>query len=82
AEPVGSPPHDSPRLIAAPAGGAAYCAAKAAMEELCRHLPQLLPVVVHAPRLGRVDTDQTASLIALPPAPALDAALVHLRALR
>jgi NAD(P)-dependent dehydrogenase (short-subunit alcohol dehydrogenase family) len=68
-----------------PAGGAAYRIAKAAMEELCHHLPALLPaaaaVTVHAPRLGRVDTDQTASLISLPPAPALDAAVSHLRRL-
>jgi NAD(P)-dependent dehydrogenase (short-subunit alcohol dehydrogenase family) len=74
----------STTMLDAPAGGAAYCAAKAAMEELCRHLPALLPaaaVTVHAPRLGRVDTDQTASLIALPPAPALDAAVSHLRRL-
>ena len=71
----------STTMLDAPAGGAAYCAAKAAMEELCRHLPSLLPVAVHAPRLGRVDTDQTAGLIALPPASALDAAVDHLRRL-
>jgi NAD(P)-dependent dehydrogenase (short-subunit alcohol dehydrogenase family) len=65
----------------APAAGASYCAAKAAMEELCRHLPAQFPVEVHAPRLGRVETDQTASLIQVPAASALDIALEQLKRL-
>lgn len=62
-------------------GGAAYCIAKAAMEELCRHLPQMLPVTVHAPRLGRIDTDQTTGLIALPASPALPVVIEQLQRL-
>jgi NAD(P)-dependent dehydrogenase (short-subunit alcohol dehydrogenase family) len=69
----------STSMLDAPSGGVAYCAAKAAMEELCKHLPALLPVTVHAPRLGRVDTDQTASLIAQPPVSAIEIALEQVR---
>jgi len=68
----------STTMLDAPAGGAAYCAAKASMEELCRHLPALLPVTVHAPRLGRVDTDQTAGLISVASPAPLEVALEHL----
>ncbi len=69
----------STTMLDAPSGGAAYCAAKAAMEELCRHLPSLLPVTIHTPRLGRVDTDQTLGLIQLPAASTLDVAVDQLR---
>jgi hypothetical protein len=61
--------------------GIAYCVAKAAMEELCRQLPSILPVVVHAPRLGRIDTDQTMGLIRVPAAPALATVIEQLRSL-
>jgi NAD(P)-dependent dehydrogenase (short-subunit alcohol dehydrogenase family) len=44
-------------------GAAPYCIAKAAMEELARQLPTLLPVRVVAPRLPRAATDQTAGLL-------------------
>jgi acyl dehydratase len=59
-------------------GGASYCIAKAAMEELCRHLPSLFPVIVHTPRINRVDTDQTQSLIHVPGRPPLDVAVDEL----
>ena len=61
--------------------GAAYCVAKAAMEELCRHLPTFLPVTVHAPRIGRVHTDQTIGLIQRTTASALETALEALQRL-
>lgn len=62
----------STTMLDRPMGGAAYCVAKAAMEELCRHLPAHFPgLSVTCPRLGRVDTDQTTGLIVLPAAPAL-----------
>jgi NAD(P)-dependent dehydrogenase (short-subunit alcohol dehydrogenase family) len=61
-------------------GSAAYCMAKAAMEELCRRLPKMMPVRVRTPRLPRIATDQTAGLTQLPAAPALDVALAELRA--
>ena len=61
-------------------GSAAYCMAKAAMEELCRRLPKMMPVRVRAPRLPRIATDQTAGLMQLPAAPALEIALAELRA--
>ena len=44
-------------------GSTSYCIAKAAMEELGRHLPSIFPVQVAMPRLPRSATDQTASLI-------------------
>ena len=41
-----------------------YCAAKAAGELLCRHLERLFPQVsAYAPRLGRMQTDQTSGLV-------------------
>lgn len=58
-------------------GSAAYAIAKAAMEELGRRLPAHVSVAM--PRLGRVATDQTAGLIQLAAAPALDVALAALR---
>jgi len=61
-------------------GSAAYCMAKAAMEELCRRLPKMMPVRVRVPRLPRIATDQTAGLMQLAAAPALDIALAELRA--
>ena len=68
----------STTLLDTPRGVAAYCAAKAAMEEMCRQLPALLPVAMHVPRLGRVATDQTAGLIRIPAASAVDVALAQL----
>ena len=59
-------------------GTAAYTIAKAAMEELGRRLPELYPVSVSMPRLPRVATDQTASLIALPCADPVDVAISQL----
>ncbi|MDQ3363865.1 MAG: SDR family NAD(P)-dependent oxidoreductase [Myxococcota bacterium] len=61
-------------------GSAAYTVAKAAMEELCRRLPAMLPVRVRCPRLPRIATDQTAGLIQVSAAPALDIALAEIRA--
>ena len=66
-------------LLDAPRGLAAYCAAKAAMEELVRQLPALLPVTMFAPRLGRVGTDQTAALIRVAAATPVQVALDQLR---
>lgn len=63
-------------------GAAAYCMAKAAMEELGRHLPRWLPVTVHTPRLPRAATDQTASLTATAAADPAELAVDHLRAIR
>ena len=63
------------------AGSTAYALAKAAMEELGRRLPQLAKVTVRTPRLPRIATDQTAGLIQLPAAPALDVALAEVRAM-
>jgi NAD(P)-dependent dehydrogenase (short-subunit alcohol dehydrogenase family) len=60
-------------------GGAEYCIAKAAMEELCRHLPSLYPVTVFTPRLPKIETDQTASLIRTSAAAAADIAVAELR---
>lgn len=71
----------STTMLDASRGGTAYCIAKAAMEELGLHLPSLLPVTVHMPRLGKVDTDQTAGLIELKSASPLAVALEHLRQL-
>jgi len=62
-------------------GNAAYCMAKAAMEELCRRLPQMLPVQVRCPRLPRIATDQNASLIQVEVAPPLDIVVGELGAL-
>jgi acyl dehydratase len=61
-------------------GSAAYCMAKAAMEELCRRLPKMMPVRVRVPRLPRIATDQTTGLVQLPAASALEVALAELRA--
>src|SRR5262249_25188862 len=68
----------STTMLDAPTGGAAYCVAKAAMEELCRHLPSQFPVTVHAPRLGRVETDQTRGLIRIASRSPLSIAIEHL----
>lgn len=59
-------------------GTAAYTIAKAAMEELGRRLPELYPVTVSMPRLPRVATDQTASLIAIPCADPVEVAISQL----
>jgi NAD(P)-dependent dehydrogenase (short-subunit alcohol dehydrogenase family) len=61
--------------------GVTYCIAKAAMEELCRHLPTLLPTCVHAPRIGRIHTDQTIGLMQQVSASPLDVALASLHRL-
>lgn len=61
-------------------GAAAYCAAKAAMEELGRHLPSILPVRVLTPRLPKTVTDQTMSLIPVRSADPLALAVEHVRA--
>ena len=66
-------------MLDAPVAGASYCIPKAAMEELCRHLPLLFPVTVHSPRLGRVETDQTASLVQISGVSALEVALEQLK---
>ncbi len=58
-------------------GAAAYCLAKAAMEELRHHLPA--SVTLSTPRLPRIATDQTAALIAGSAANPLDVALEQLR---
>ena len=43
-----------------------YCAAKAAGELLCRHLEHRFPhVTVYAPRLPRMNTDQTSGLVSV-----------------
>jgi acyl dehydratase/NADP-dependent 3-hydroxy acid dehydrogenase YdfG len=60
-------------------GSASYCASKAAMEELGRHLPRMLPVRVLMPRLPRTMTDQTATLIPMSSADPLRLAVEHLR---
>lgn len=59
-------------------GAAAYCLAKAAMEELRFHLPD--PVRLITPRLPRIATDQTAALIAGAIADPVDIAVEQLRA--
>lgn len=60
-------------------GGAAYAMAKAAMEELVRRLPRLLPVAVRCPRLPKIATDQTATLIQNELPSTLEIALAELR---
>lgn len=50
---------------------AEYCAAKAAGEALCRHLASTRPGLrIHAPRLPRLISDQTAGITAAPAAAA------------
>jgi hypothetical protein len=61
------------------AGSIAYTTAKAAMEEFCRRLPSIMNVTVRAPRLPRIATDQTASLIRVDARSPLDVALEALR---
>jgi hypothetical protein len=61
-------------------GSSTYCAAKAAMEELVAHLERELKLIVSAPRLGRIATDQTSSLRQTQAADPLDVALDILRA--
>jgi len=57
-----------------------YCAAKAAGELVCQHLERLFPPVrVYVPRLERMTTDQTSSLISID---AEDSLLGMLRAIR
>ena len=49
-----------------PMGMGEYCAAKAAGEELCRFLEKNRPATkIHSPRLPRLGTDQTASLMSI-----------------
>jgi len=49
-----------------PRGMGEYCAAKAAGEELCRFLEKKRPATkIHTPRLPRLGTDQTASLMSI-----------------
>lgn len=71
----------STTLLEAPSGAAMYCTAKAAMEEFCKHLPSLLPVTVLCPRIGRVDTDQSASLVQRQTASTLSVAIAQLSAM-
>jgi NAD(P)-dependent dehydrogenase (short-subunit alcohol dehydrogenase family) len=61
-------------------GSSAYCAAKAAMEEVLAHLGRELKLTVSAPRLGRVATDQTSTLMHTPATDPLDVAIEILRA--
>jgi acyl dehydratase len=58
-----------------PAGFEAYCAAKAKAEALCETLSRQPDMVLCAPRLPRLQTDQTASII---PKPAAEPAAVLL----
>ena len=51
------------------------------MEELCRHLPSMLTVRVATPRLPRVATDQTASLLGVDAEDPVAIAIQMLRAL-
>jgi acyl dehydratase/NAD(P)-dependent dehydrogenase (short-subunit alcohol dehydrogenase family) len=60
-----------------------YCAAKAAGELVCQHLQKSQPgVCVHAPRLPRMKTDSTSSLIPVRAADALEVMLPAVRAMR
>ena len=60
-----------------------YCAAKAAGELVCQHLQKSQPGVrVHAPRLPRMKTDSTSSLIPVRTADALQVMLPLVRAMR
>ena len=60
-----------------------YCAAKAAGELLCRHLEKSFPQVrVHCPRLPRMKTDQTSSLMPLETAEPMQVMLEAIRAMR
>jgi acyl dehydratase len=62
---------------------AEYCAAKAAAEEMLRHLEKRFPQLrVHAPRLPRMATDQTTGILARPSKPALPVMLEELRKLQ
>jgi len=59
-----------------------YCAAKAAGELLCRHLEQLFPAVrVYAPRLERMKTDQTSTLMTIDAEDSLPGMLNAIRAI-
>lgn len=61
---------------------AEYCAAKAAGEELCRQLMRRFSRLrIAAPRLPRVQTDQTAGLLPVPAQPPVDVLLPVLREL-
>jgi acyl dehydratase/NADP-dependent 3-hydroxy acid dehydrogenase YdfG len=67
----------------APPGSAEYCAAKAAGEILCRHLAGLMEEThFSVPRLPRLRTDQTASVLDLPGQAPEGALLPVLRGLR
>jgi len=68
-------------LDGAEPGTAAYCSAKAAMEELGRHLSKRLPIRVLTPRLPRTATDQTVGLIPTKTADPVDIALACLRSI-
>jgi acyl dehydratase/NAD(P)-dependent dehydrogenase (short-subunit alcohol dehydrogenase family) len=60
-----------------------YCAAKAAGELVCQHLQASQPDLrVHAPRLPRMKTDSTSSLIPVKTADALAVMLPAVRAMR
>jgi acyl dehydratase/NAD(P)-dependent dehydrogenase (short-subunit alcohol dehydrogenase family) len=60
-----------------------YCAAKAAGELVCQHVQKSQPGVrVHAPRLPRMKTDSTSSLIPVRTADALEVMLPVIRAMR
>lgn len=62
-------------------GAAAYCAAKAAMEELARHWSQSPSLRVVTPRLPKMRTDQTAALVTSAAADPIQVALHQLRSL-
>lgn len=61
-------------------GASAYCAAKAAMEEMCRHLHKHYGISIHCPRLPKAATDQTVSMNETPMPSALDVMIEALRA--
>jgi hypothetical protein len=69
-------------LDAAPPGAAEYCTAKAEGEALCAKLTSDYPSLrVFAPRIPRVATDQTATLVGTAGISAAAALLPILRAL-
>jgi hypothetical protein len=64
-------------------GFAEYAAAKGAGEALCVQLAQRYPkAAFHAPRLPRMTTDQTASIVAIKSSPVLDVMLEELARFR
>ena len=60
-------------------GSSAYCAAKAAMEEYLVHLQRELKIPFAAPRLRRIATDQTSTLMQSAASDPVDVALEILR---